>query len=69
MQGAATSVYAATSPDLAGQSGAYLADCRVVTPSTQAQDPDLAQKLWTITELQLKEAAACMRHAAISPVQ
>lgn len=54
MQGAATSVYAATSPDLAGQSGAYLAGCKVVTPSQQAQDSELAQKLWTVTEQQLK---------------
>ena len=28
-QGAATSIYAATAPELEGQSGAYLADCKV----------------------------------------
>ena len=57
-QGAATSVYAATSPELDGKSGAYLADCKVANPSKQAQDEQLAQKLWTITEQQIKDPAA-----------
>ena len=35
-QGAATSVFAATAPELAGQSGAYLANCAVVSASMPA---------------------------------
>lgn len=37
-QGAATSVYAATAPELAGKSGAYLIDCHIAEPSAEAQD-------------------------------
>lgn len=57
LQGAATSVYAATAPELRGQSGAYLQDCHVAQPSSQAQDAELAQKLWTVTEQQLADPA------------
>ena len=56
-QGAATTVYAATAPELAGHSGAYLEDCHIAQPSSQAQDIELAEKLWTVTEQQLKDPA------------
>ncbi len=58
LQGAATSVYAATSPQLVGKSGAYLQDCKVAQPNAQAQDAELAKKLWTVTEQQIDEALA-----------
>jgi len=58
VQGAATSMYAATSPQLVGKSGAYLQDCKVAQPNAQAQDAELAKKLWTITEQQIDEALA-----------
>lgn len=58
VQGAATTIYAATAPELAGKSGAYLADCAITTPSKQAQDVDLAKRLWDVTEQQLQEASA-----------
>lgn len=55
-QGAATSVFAATSPTLTGQSGAYLADC-AVTPASQAgQDAALAEQVWALTEKAVAEA-------------
>ena len=57
-QGAATSVYAATAPELAGKSGAYLADCNICDPTPQAQDAELAKKLWSVTERQLQDPAA-----------
>ncbi|DBA97802.1 TPA: hypothetical protein ACH3X3_012673 [Trebouxia sp. C0006] len=57
-QGAATSVYAATAPELNGKSGAYLADCKIATPSVQAQDAELAKKLWAVTEKQLQDPSA-----------
>ena len=50
MQGAATSVYAATAPELDSQSGAYLNSCAVATPSKEAQDAEVAKKLWVKTE-------------------
>ena len=43
MQGAATSVYAAVSPDLDGQSGAYLVDCAPSSASKTASDPEQAR--------------------------
>jgi NAD(P)-dependent dehydrogenase (short-subunit alcohol dehydrogenase family) len=49
-QGAATTVFAATSPTLAGQSGAYLADCAVTPASSEGQDAALAEQVWTLTE-------------------
>lgn len=54
-QGAATTVYAATSPDLEGRGGLYLEDCHVAgaTPgdgsagyAPWAVDPDEAARLW-----------------------
>lgn len=46
-QGAATTVWAATAPELADRSGAYLADCGIVQPSAEAQDDALADRVWT----------------------
>ncbi|HBP4632917.1 TPA: SDR family oxidoreductase [Pseudomonas aeruginosa] len=49
-EGAATTLYCATAPELATQSGLYYADCRVEEPSTHAQDPILAERLWRQSE-------------------
>lgn len=49
-QGAATSVFAATAPELAGQSGAYLADCAVASASAAGRDAELAERLWGVSE-------------------
>lgn len=57
LQGAATTVYAAVAPELSGHSGAYLEDCHIAQPSSQAQNAELAQQLWTITEQQLEDPA------------
>ena len=46
------------SPDLEGESGAYLCDCQIALPSKEAQDEELARKLWEVTERQLAEARA-----------
>lgn len=48
--GAATSVYLASSPDVEGVSGKYFANCRQHRPSRAAQDPDAARRLWDISE-------------------
>jgi NAD(P)-dependent dehydrogenase (short-subunit alcohol dehydrogenase family) len=57
-QGAATEVWAATSPQLAGRGGLYLEDCEVakVAPEAGARgvrdyavDPDAAARLWAIS--------------------
>jgi WW domain-containing oxidoreductase len=49
-QGAATSVYAAVSKDLVGQSGAYLTNCHVKKLSATGRDEALAARLWSVTE-------------------
>jgi NAD(P)-dependent dehydrogenase (short-subunit alcohol dehydrogenase family) len=58
--GAATSVWAATAPELEGEGGIYLEDCRrsapVGTPGIttgylpHALDPELAERLWRVSE-------------------
>jgi NAD(P)-dependent dehydrogenase (short-subunit alcohol dehydrogenase family) len=58
-QGAATSVWAASSPDLAGQGGIYLENCQVAKPAgpggdggfmPHAADPEAAESLWELSE-------------------
>lgn len=49
-QGAATEVFVATHPSLAGVSGQYFADCNVARPRADAEDAELAKKLWDVSE-------------------
>jgi NAD(P)-dependent dehydrogenase (short-subunit alcohol dehydrogenase family) len=49
-QGAATEVYMATSPKLAGVSGQYFASSNVAKPRSDADDEALAKKLWEVSE-------------------
>jgi NAD(P)-dependent dehydrogenase (short-subunit alcohol dehydrogenase family) len=48
-QGAATSLYVATSPDLAQTNGRYFAESRERQPSAGATDADAAQRLWNLS--------------------
>jgi len=58
--GAATSVWAATSPDLEGKSGLYLEDCQIGVPADEttgmagfaayAVEPANARRLWVLSE-------------------
>jgi NAD(P)-dependent dehydrogenase (short-subunit alcohol dehydrogenase family) len=58
--GAATSVYAATAPELEGRGGLYLEDCQVSSPRESdeaevgyeawAMDPEAAARLWEVSE-------------------
>jgi WW domain-containing oxidoreductase len=49
-QGASTQVFAAVHPSVASVSGEYFADCNVQTPRTDAENPDLAKRLWEKSE-------------------
>ncbi|MEE1878035.1 SDR family NAD(P)-dependent oxidoreductase [Altererythrobacter litoralis] len=58
-QGAATSCWAATAPELAGHGGVYCEDCQVAAVDdasstggvrSYAVDPDKAERLWTLSE-------------------
>lgn len=57
-QGAATEVFVATHPSLAGVSGQYFADCNVAPPSAHAKDAGLAQRLWDASERIVAELPA-----------
>lgn len=48
--GARTSVYLASSPEVAGVSGKYFYQCREKTPSRRARDDEAAGRLWEISE-------------------
>lgn len=48
-EGATTSVYCATSPELAGQTGGFYVDCRE-KPANPAATPELARELWDRSE-------------------
>jgi WW domain-containing oxidoreductase len=49
-QGAATQCYVATHPAVADVSGEYFADCNVAKPRKDAEDPELARRLWEVSE-------------------
>ncbi len=49
-EGAATTCYVATYPELAGVSGYYFADCNPLKPSPQMQNEAMAARLWQVSE-------------------
>ncbi len=49
-EGAATSVYLASSPEVAGVSGRYFSNCRAVNSAPQSYDRAAAQRLWAVSE-------------------
>jgi retinol dehydrogenase-12 len=49
-RGAATIVYLATSPDVAGATGGYYVKSRLREPSAAARDDAAAQRLWQLSE-------------------
>lgn len=55
--GARTSLYCATAPELATQSGRYYEQVREAQPSLLARDDGLAAELWTRTEAAIESAA------------
>ena len=49
-QGAATECYVATNPNVISESGNYFADCNTKTPRKDAENSELAKKLWEVSE-------------------
>ena len=49
-QGAATAVYLATDPAVAGVTGEYFIDNLPVPPTPAATDDDSARRLWALSE-------------------
>ena len=54
-QGAATTVYAAVSPDMADRGALYLNNCCICPPTKAASDDKLSEKLWSVSEKILKD--------------
>lgn len=51
--GAATSIYLATAPEVEGVTGAYFDRCRPVQPSARGRDVDLQERVWAVSLGQL----------------
>jgi retinol dehydrogenase 12 len=49
-KGARTSVYLASSPEVAGVSGEYFIKCRKAKPSSAARNDALVERLWQVSE-------------------
>jgi NAD(P)-dependent dehydrogenase (short-subunit alcohol dehydrogenase family) len=57
-EGAATTVWAATAPELEAHGGRYLADCQVTDAHAPwALDPSAAERLWVLSEQLVGEVA------------
>ncbi len=57
-KGAATSIYLASSPDVAKVSGKYFAKCKVTRSNRESNDPVVRERLWKLTEELVKPKAA-----------
>jgi WW domain-containing oxidoreductase len=49
-QGAATQCYLAANPEVAEVTGQYFSDCRIAEPSRVAQDDQIGERLWSVSE-------------------
>jgi NAD(P)-dependent dehydrogenase (short-subunit alcohol dehydrogenase family) len=49
-QGAQTSLYLASSPEVEGITGKYFVDCKPVPSSPASYNQDTAQRLWQVSE-------------------
>ncbi len=49
-QGAQTSIYVASSPEIEGVTGEFFRNSKVTRPSTRARDDASARELWTLSE-------------------
>ncbi len=66
-EGAQTSIYLATAPEVAAISGRYFVKSRETPPAPQAQDMAAAARLWEISERMLVNSAPVLRGGAHSP--
>jgi len=66
-EGAQTSIYLATAPEVAAISGRYFVKSRETSPAPQAQDMAAAARLWEISERMLVNSAPVLRGDAHSP--
>lgn len=57
-QGAATSIYLASSPDVEGASGGYFAKCKPARSSAASRDEALQERLWALSLRQVAQETA-----------
>jgi NAD(P)-dependent dehydrogenase (short-subunit alcohol dehydrogenase family) len=57
-KGAETLVWLADSPDVSGENGGYFVDKRRTLPSPQAQDMEVARRLWDLSRRQTSDPRA-----------
>ncbi len=62
VEGAKTSVYLSSSPEVAGVTGKYFSKCKAIAAAAFCEDDDAARRLWTLTE-QLVAAKSSARAA------
>jgi NAD(P)-dependent dehydrogenase (short-subunit alcohol dehydrogenase family) len=62
-KGARTSIYLASSPEVAGVSGRYFVKCRPKKPRRPGQDAEGARRLWEVSEELIAAAAAASARA------
>jgi WW domain-containing oxidoreductase len=53
-QGAATSLFVCTAPELEGVGGCYFSDCQKATPKAYAVDPENSAQLWELSKKMVK---------------
>jgi len=61
VQGAATSIYLASSPEVEGVTGKYFAKCKAVDSNAESYDTAVAQRLWQISEQLTKPTTSAAR--------
>lgn len=57
-KGARTSVYLASSAEVAGKTGGYYVRCKSVKPSRAARDDEAGERLWKVSEELIEQAKA-----------
>lgn len=62
MQGAATSIHLASSPEVEGTTSMYYADCRPKPSSRESYDAGVAARLWQVSQ-ELTGAECDLRRA------
>ena len=62
VQGAATSIYLASSPEAEGATSQYFADCRPQPSSRESYDAGVAARLWQVSQ-ELTGAECDLRRA------
>jgi NAD(P)-dependent dehydrogenase (short-subunit alcohol dehydrogenase family) len=64
-QGAQTSIYLATSPDVESISGKYFTKSKVATSSKRSHDEEMQKRLWDVTEDMIEEKGVSIKEESV----